>query len=73
MSQADHGFAQRSPGKEVMRLDDVSSDLEWADLRGAAGWLRSPAMHAAKSGGTGTGGATFPLDAWLASLATVTQ
>jgi hypothetical protein len=24
-----------------MRLDDVSADVEWADLRSAAGWLRS--------------------------------
>src|SRR5579863_4462707 len=41
MNQADHGYAQPSPGKEVMRLDQTSGDLEWADLRSAAGWLRT--------------------------------
>jgi hypothetical protein len=44
MSQADHGFAQPSPGKEVMRRDEMSSDLEWADLQSAAGWLRKYAV-----------------------------
>jgi hypothetical protein len=41
MSQADHGYASQSPGREVMRLDERSGDLEWADLRSAAGRLRT--------------------------------
>jgi hypothetical protein len=42
MNQADHDFfARPSTGKEVMRLDETSGDLEWADLRSAAGWLRT--------------------------------
>src|SRR5712691_10650727 len=44
VSQTDHGIAQPSPGKEVMRLDDGPGDVEWADLRSAVFWMRTRAV-----------------------------
>lgn len=41
MKQAGEDFGRPSAGNEVVRLDSAADNLEWADLRPAADWIRS--------------------------------